>query len=137
MSVKSFADTNIWIYAHLDVPGDTRCERATRLVDENRLTISNQVLHEYYSVMLKHKVSDALIQRNIVRMIENCDAFCIDFVTLKSAMEMRSRLVFSWWDSLIVASALQAGCKRLYTEDLQHGQVIEGLTIVNPFAEIH
>jgi predicted nucleic acid-binding protein len=132
MSAKSFADTNIWIYAHLDVPGDTRCERATRLVDENRLTIRNQVLHEYYSVMLKYKVSDPLIQRNIALKIENCDAFCIDFVTLKSAMEIRNRLA-----CLIVASALQAGCKRLYTEDLQHGQVIEGLTIVNPFAEIH
>lgn len=133
MIADCFADTNLWIYAHLQVPGDSRCAQAARLVREEGLTISNQVLHEYYSVMLKNKSPDALIQRNIARMIERCNIFCLDLVTLEIAMNLRKRFHFSWWDSLIVASALQSGCTRLYTEDLQHGQIIDGLTIANPF----
>jgi len=137
MTADCFADTNLWIYAHLQAPGDSRCAQATRLVQEDGLTISNQVLHEYYSVMLKHKSPDALIQRNIASMIEWCNIFCLDLATLEIAMNLRKRFHFSWRDSLIVASALQSGCTRLYTEDLQHGQVIDGLIIANPFAVIN
>jgi len=50
------------------------------------------------------------------------------------ALRIQARFHFSYWDSLIVASALENGCKVLYTEDMQHGQIIEdSLTIVNPF----
>jgi predicted nucleic acid-binding protein len=52
---------------------------------------------------------------------------------LKKALEVRARYAFSFWDSSVVAAALESGCDRLYTEDLSHGQVVEGLTIVNPF----
>ncbi|MDP3217965.1 MAG: hypothetical protein Q8S73_27920, partial [Deltaproteobacteria bacterium] len=56
--------------------------------------------------------------------------------TLAAAFEIRERYRFSWWDSLIVASALETECEQLYTEDLQHGQIIEDrLRIVNPFLE--
>ena len=48
-------------------------------------------------------------------------------------LDIQGRYGFSFWDSMIVASALEAGCTRLLTEDLQHGQVIEGLRIENPF----
>jgi predicted nucleic acid-binding protein len=67
-------------------------------------------------------------------MAERCPVFCLDMVTLEGAMSIRDRYRFSWWDSLIVASALQAGCDELCTEDLQHGQIIDNrLSIVNPF----
>ena len=49
------------------------------------------------------------------------------------ALELKARWKFSFYDSLIVAAALEAGCKRLYSEDLQHGQRIQGLRIENPF----
>ena len=52
-----------------------------------------------------------------------------------TALDIQARYRFSFYDSLIVAAALEAGCKRLYSEDLQHGQQIEGLTIENPFQE--
>lgn len=51
------------------------------------------------------------------------------------ALELQERYSYSFYDSLIVAAALEGGCTRLYTEDLQHGQRIEGLTIENPFRE--
>lgn len=134
MPVSRFADTNLWIYAHLKKAGDRRCEIAAHWVETEALVISNQVLHEYYAVMLRNQAPDALIQANIRRMAERCPVFCLDMVTLDGAMSIRDRYRFSWWDSLIVASALQAGCDELCTEDLQHGQIIEGrLAIVNPF----
>ena len=133
MTAKYFADTNLWVYAHLRDTGDFRCEQAARLIEAYRLTISNQVLHEYYNVMLKNKVPDTLIQRNIARITARCDIFCVDLTSLEISMKIRNRFMFSWWDSLIVAAALQKGCSRLYTEDLQHGQTIDGLTIINPF----
>ena len=49
------------------------------------------------------------------------------------SLDIHARYRFGFYDSLIVASAVEAGCNRLYTEDLQHGQRIEGVTIVNPF----
>ena len=51
------------------------------------------------------------------------------------ALRIKGRWKFSFYDALIVAAALEAGCKRLYSEDLQHGQRIEGLRIENPFKQ--
>ena len=54
----------------------------------------------------------------------------------RSGLQVQARYGFSFYDSLIVAAALEAGCATLYSEDMQHGQQIQGLTIRNPFAEI-
>lgn len=56
-----------------------------------------------------------------------------DVATYARALALQDRHRFSFYDSLIVAAALEAGCRRLLTEDLQHGQRIEGLRIENPF----
>jgi predicted nucleic acid-binding protein len=137
MSARIFADTNIFVYAHLQNENDPRCSKAAELVRVLPLTISNQVVHEYYSVMLKNKASDALIQANIKTMLWHCDVFCLNLETLVSAFDLRERYRFSWWDSLIVASALETECEQVYTEDMQHGQVIENrLRIINPFLDL-
>ncbi|AEJ03085.1 PilT protein domain protein [Nitrosomonas sp. Is79A3] len=136
MNARLFADANVWIYAHLQRANDPRCQRAAEMVKVLPLIISNQVINEYYSVMLKNKASDAFIQVNIKNMLWHCDVFCLYLETLAAAFEIRERYRFSWWDSLIVASALETECEQLYTEDLQHGQIIEDrLRIVNPFLE--
>jgi len=86
--------------------------------------------------MLKNKASDALIQANIKTMLWHCDVFCLNLETLVAAFDLRERYRFSWWDSLIVASALETECEQLYTEDMQHGQVIENrLHVINPFLD--
>lgn len=136
MNARRFADTNIWVYAHLQKANDPRCPKAADLVRREPLVISNQVVHEYYSVMLKNKATDALIRLNIKTMLWHCEVFCLNLETVADAFEVRARYGFSWWDSLIVASALETGCGVLYTEDMQHGQIIENrLRIVNPFLE--
>ncbi len=63
-----------------------------------------------------------------------CRVEIISLPTIQSALDVQDRYRFSWYDSLIIASALEAGCEFLYSEDMQNNQVIEGrLQIVNPF----
>ena len=134
MNAKIFADTNLWIYAHLQKKSDLRCKKAAELVKTLPLIISNQVINEYYSVMLKNKAPDEFIQANIKTMLWHCDVFCLTLETLATAFEVREKSRFSWWDSLIVASALETQCDFLYTKDMQHGQLIgNSLQIINPF----
>ncbi len=134
MSDRAFVDTNIWVYAHLDHASD-RCIRALELIETLPILVgSTQVLSEYYSVMLKKKVADQLIQENIEVMIEIAEIHTLHIATLRDAHQLKLRYGFSYWDSLIVASALEAGCPLLYSEDLQHQQQIDDrLTIINPF----
>ena len=72
------------------------------------------------------------------KLISSLEAMCtveiITVTTLYKALDVRERYGFSWYDSLIVASALSAGCHRLYSEDMQHGQLIDSqLSVINPF----
>jgi predicted nucleic acid-binding protein len=59
----------------------------------------------------------------------------IDQRTIEEAWGVQDRYGYSWWDSLIVAAALQSGCRYLLSEDLQAGQVIDTMTIISPFAQ--
>jgi predicted nucleic acid-binding protein len=73
--------------------------------------------------------------KKLLAMLEaTCRVEIVTPATIQRALDIASRYGFSWFDSLIVATALDAGCDTLYTEDLQHGQMIEGkLTVTNPF----
>lgn len=135
MSAEPFIDTNIWVYAHTEEPGDLRGPRAKALVEDGRrFTISTQVLSEYYAAMLKNGASDSLIQENIESLVLRCELRLIDLSVIRLAHRIKPRYGFSYWDSLVIGSALDAGCNVIYTEDLQHGQQVEGtLRIVNPF----
>ena len=135
MSVKIFVDTNIWVYAYLEIENDSKHQKANLFVEQaiQPLVISTQVLHEYYSTMLKNNMADEWIQTNIEAMIEYCDVQLITLSIIRLAHRIKIRYRFSYWDSLIIASALDAGCSQLYSEDFQSQQVIENhLKIVNP-----
>jgi predicted nucleic acid-binding protein len=69
-------------------------------------------------------------------LIETWSPFRIQDMTLavfKAALRIRQSYGFSFWDSAILTAALAFGCDRVYTEDLTHGQTVEGLAVVNPF----
>jgi len=76
--------------------------------------------------------------RKLIGWLETmCNVEIITLATVDKALDVRERYGFSWYDSLIVAAALVAGCQRLYSVDLQHNQLIEGqLRIVNPFVRV-
>ena len=132
-----FVDTNVWVYAHLKVSGDGRHERALALVQgEGDLVVSPQVVAEYYSVMLRNSRADAWIQANLRAIFARARLQPANAQVLATALDLRNRCRFSFWDCQIVAAALQAGCATLWTEDLQHGQMIDNrLRLANPLRE--
>lgn len=130
----AFLDTNILIYAHLKVEGDPRCPRAYRfLKTSTRFVLSTQVVAEYSARLIRQKLPDKDIYDNVEALLAHYDVRDVSALTVRTAWGVRQRHGFSYWDSQIVASALEAGCNTLYTEDLQHGQIVEErLTLVNP-----
>ena len=136
-AASAFVDTNIWVYAHLKAPGDVRHERALALVQGGAsLVISPQVVAEYYNVMLRNAQTDAWIQANLRAMFARTRLQPANAEMLSTALDLRNRFAFSFWDCQIAAAALQARCSILLTEDLQHGQVLDKqLQVVNPLRE--
>ncbi len=131
----AFVDTNLWVYAHLSAPGDPRHARALSLLGaRGGWVISPQVVAEYYNVMLRHARGDDWIQANLHAMFARSRLQPMNADAVASALDVRARLGFSIWDCQIVAAALQAGCTVLLSEDLQHGQLVDGrLRVLNPF----
>ena len=135
MKDKFFVDTNILIYAICEEVKKSNIARTLLISNANQIVVSSQVINEFIAVSLK---------KNILPMeeiFEYADGFMkiFDFVVIRKedirkAMFLKRRYKYNYWDSLIIASALESGCGILYTEDMQDGQVIEGrLRIVNPF----
>jgi predicted nucleic acid-binding protein len=93
-------------------------------------------LQEFYVQATRSSRADAVPHELAAGLIEVWSRFRIQDMTLpvlKTAVRIRKAYGFSFWDGAIVAAALALGCDRVYTEDLTHGQVIEGLAIIDPF----
>lgn len=139
MSVDVFLDTNVLIY-QIDTRDRRKHAVAERIVREalsaDHACISFQVVQECLNTVLRKaevrlEVDDArawldTVLAPLVRVQSSLALY-------RRSLEVQARWQYSLYDSLIVAAALEAGCKRLLSEDLQHGQRIEGLQIVNPF----
>jgi predicted nucleic acid-binding protein len=138
MSGKVFVDTNILIYAHDLDAGQRNTLSADILRDlwENRTgIISTQVLQEFY-VNVTRKIGNPLPKSKARGIIEIYLAWPVelnDAKTVLAASEIEERHMLSFWDALIVASARNAEAEKILTEDLNHGQRIEGILIENPF----
>mgnify|MGYP000866677149 FL=1 len=138
MIERVFVDTNVLIYAH-DLDAGLKHDRAVAILsdlweNENGI-VSVQVLQEFY-VNVTRKISDPLTPALARGVIRNYLAWQIapnDPSTVLSASEIAERNHISFWDALIVASASNAGADRILSEDLNHGQMIEGVVIENPF----
>ena len=131
MRAENFFDTNVLLYLLSDTAG--KAARAEELLASGGV-ISVQVLNEFASVALRKKAADFMELREILSTIRAvCSVKSLDIETHEIGLDVAERYRFSIYDSLIVAAALRAGCSTLYTEDLQDGQMIERLTIRNPF----
>jgi predicted nucleic acid-binding protein len=142
MSAEHFIDTSVFVY-HLDA-ADPRKHAVAEQVVRTALTgrrgcISFQVVQECMNTVLRK--ADVPLDEAGARSY--LDAVLVPLMQVpaapdlyRRALDVRQRWRFSFYDSLIVAAALQAGCRRLLSEDLQHGQRIEGLVIENPFVGI-
>ncbi|MBI4618784.1 MAG: PIN domain-containing protein [Desulfobacterales bacterium] len=135
---RVFVDTNIFIYASLEGnhQGGKRDKAVALLqcLSEKVVFVNTQVLHEIYSVMLRHGVDEKAIQEKLAVIIKEIKLSVIRLKTIKQCWAMRLKYKYSYWDCLILASALENDCTVLYSEDMQHNQVIEqSLRIINPF----
>jgi predicted nucleic acid-binding protein len=133
-SSKVFLDTNLLIYAHtnVDVP---KQQKIQALITHENTVISTQVFKESASVLhKKFGFSWQDIQMVLKDMEQNNEVHINALTTILRACGVAKQYGFAFYDSLIVAAALEAGCELLYSEDLQHGQIIEkSLTVKNPF----
>ena len=128
-----FIDTNIVLYS---LSKDEHKQDKALALLANKPVMSVQVLSETANVMRRKLGFDIAAIRAVVNRInQECSSLQpIHLTTLNVALDIAERYSFSHYDSLIIAAALQADCTILYSEDMQHGQVIEGrISIINPF----
>lgn len=136
MSVRSFFDTNIILYADdQDAPAKQR--RAIELIAEHRRertgVVSLQVLQEYFVAATRKLQVDPQVARRKVELLAEFDVMKTDVADVLGAIDLHRIHGLSFWDALILRAAKQTGCRVLFSEDLQHAREIEGLKIVNPF----
>ncbi len=128
-----FVDSNVCLYL---LSNDFVKKEIAKKVLLQKSTISTQVISENINVIykkLKH-LSKNEVEEHIDLLIKNSTLVLINISTIKKAMIIKEKYQLQWYDSLIVATALQANCTTLYTEDMHHGLVIEStLSIINPF----
>ena len=134
MSAKVFLDTNIFVYSYSN-SDPVKKERAIDLYDQYFCWSSIQALNEFCNVCVKKwKQNKPEIERSIHEIMDACQIGVISSYTLFEALRLQDRYQFSFFDSLMLASALEYGCEYFMSEDLSSGQVIdETLTIINPF----
>jgi predicted nucleic acid-binding protein len=129
--VAAFADTNVIVYAF---GRDESKVRTAEGILGQQPTISTQVLNEFISVCrIKLGMDRPTRHRLAAELMAGCRVVALDSPIVVKAMDIETRTGLAYWDALIVAASLLSGCDTLYTEDMQHGQTIERLTIVNPF----
>jgi len=136
MTSKIFIDTNILVYAmdEHNVEKQQKCRRLLKALTQNNLgVISTQVLQEFYVVATKKLEVDPLAAKDILSSFERFEIVVTTPQLINDAIDVSIINVISFWDALIVTSAEHAKCGVVLTEDLNHGQIIRGVKIKNPF----
>lgn len=135
MSAKIFLDSNLWIYAYDNRdPFKQNITRQLILQNADNIVISTQILGEIYHVLTRKKLQPPNQIAAIMQdLMDNFQPIAIDVAQVRKAIALQSITRYSYWDSLVVATAITAGCLTLYSEDLQHQRRLENLTILNPF----
>ena len=135
--MSAFIDTNVLIYAaDKCAPLPRKTKIARELLLQPNLHLSVQVLNEF-TVNARNPKKLNLRFEEEIRWIESWLRYPVHAMTTAAFLRARyyqKKFTLSHWDCLILASAEGAGCQRLYSEDLNAGQIYEGIEVVNPFA---
>lgn len=135
---RAFVDTNVLVYIYDNDRPARQAHAASlfrALIRDRSIVMSTQVLQEFYATVTRTfrpllnptEAEQAVLDLIILPVIH------VDVPIIQAAMSRVQSMSISFWDALIVEAALTAGAERLLTEDLQHGQVIDGVQIENPF----
>ena len=134
MSAKVFIDTNVVVYLY---SGDEpeKQTAALSLIENNEAIVSTQVLSELANTLRrKFSLPFEVVAQAVAEVQEGSTVSPVMPETIAQALKLAKKYQYSYYDSQILASALSAGCSTLFTEDMQHGQLIENtMTICNPF----
>ena len=131
-----FFDTNVLLYCN-DTSNIDKQARARHLVISASVNgeahVSTQVLIELFNVLTRKRKTPAPIARQLVLHYADWPVVHSDLLLVKAAMQMTEQTGYSLWDAMVIEAALRCGAKTLYSEDLNHGQKINDLLVVNPF----
>jgi predicted nucleic acid-binding protein len=135
MSDRAFVDTNLFVYLYSDADA-LKKEQVLRAINLHERFISTQVLNEFCNVCIRKRYLPITSVRNAVMEIkDSCNLIVVDDDTILSALELHEKYKYSYYDSLMLASALECRCNVLLSEDMHDGQIVEGnLKIQNVFA---
>jgi len=131
---KAFLDTNLFVYLYSDTDAPKKAQ-VLQTINKYERFVSTQVLNEFCNVCIrKLKLPVASVLNAIVEIMDTCNQIIVDDETVISALGYHEKYGYSYYDSLMLASALESGCRYFLSEDMADGQVIEGvLTIKNIF----
>lgn len=138
MSDKIFLDANILVYAYDKDAGEKHSiavEIVKDLWEKRAGVLSNQVLQEFY-VSVTKKILKPISKseaREIIRAYICWSMSAITPLSIIRATEIEEKHRISFWDALVIVAAYESKCKKILTEDLNSGQIIEGILIENPF----
>ena len=136
MKGKIFIDTNVLIYSQNTKEAEKQsiCRKVlSNIADNSLIVISTQVMQEYYNVATLKMGIEKLLAKRTVQMFDVYEIVTIQPSIIFKAMDIHVLNQLSFWDSLIISAAKSANCMMLLTEDMNDGQVIEGVKIQSPF----
>ena len=136
MTEKILIDTNLWVYLYAKDPREKSLQ-VRKLINQNfeSTIVTTQILGELFNVLNRKKIVELEEAKQIISEIASYFSIIpIETPHVFQALEIHSRYNYSYWDSLIIATALLTDCQFLYSEDMQNKQVIDNcVTIINPF----
>ncbi len=134
MSDSYFVDSNIWLYAFMESSAKTA--KALDLINAQNVVLSTQVIHEVcVNLLKKAQYTEDEITQTIQNFYANYEVSIINQSIILQASAIREKHFISYWDSLIIATARTKNCPVIYSEDMQHNQIIENLKIINPYKD--
>lgn len=140
MATRSFIDTNILVYAEAsDVPAKQKAALALlkQLYEEACGVLSTQVLQEYCNVALKKlKLSPQYI-RTQLDLYEQFEVIQVTPSIIRAGLDLHQTRCISFYDAIVLATAQTAGCSLLLSEDMNTGEMVDGVRIVNPFNNLN
>lgn len=138
MKDRVFIDTNIIVYGIIekDIEKHNKVKKLFENLKNKEVFISIQIINEVYSALTKNKIEHERIERYIDELNELFNVEIINFETVKKAMSIKKKYGYSYWDSLVLSSAIENHCSIVYSEDMQNSQTIDKkIKIANPLVE--
>ena len=134
---KIFIDTNILVYT-IDQHDPRKQKRCQKLLQEAiekdvGVVISTQILQEFYVAATKKLGVEPLLAKTVLHSFENFEVIVISLPLIKEAIDCSILHRLTFWDALTIVTAESAKCDKIWTEDLNHGQVIRGVSVENIF----